>query len=316
MGARVILHADDFGLNRGVTDGIIRGFERGLLTSTALLANAPDAGRAVQVWKQLGSLQALDALPSSGPRRELGDPRRSFDLGVHLNLTQGRPLTADRFPEELLDPRGFFPGIVRVFARLQRQPTRFQAALRAELAAQIQFLVDHGLQPTHLNGHQYVEMISQVACLLPELLQQFRIDTVRVAMEPGLFRTVLCHDRRPAAWFLAVVKRQFARRFKSAIAPTGAAHPESYFGTAHAGRIDRSLVERFLTRASKDGMTEIAFHPAAADQAEGANNADGWHDPLAAARVAELELLESPALHGMLMVKPLRLGRLAQLKAA
>ncbi len=42
---RIVFHADDFGMNCAVTDGIVRGFQHGLITSTALLANAPDAGR-------------------------------------------------------------------------------------------------------------------------------------------------------------------------------------------------------------------------------------------------------------------------------
>ncbi len=44
---RIVFHADDFGMNRAVTDGILRGFQHGLITATSLLANAPDAARAI-----------------------------------------------------------------------------------------------------------------------------------------------------------------------------------------------------------------------------------------------------------------------------
>ena len=46
-------HADDFGMSRAASDGILHGFEHGLLTSTSLLANAPDAGRAMEQWPRL-----------------------------------------------------------------------------------------------------------------------------------------------------------------------------------------------------------------------------------------------------------------------
>ena len=39
----VVFHADDFGMNRAVNDGVLRGFEQGALTSASILANAPAA---------------------------------------------------------------------------------------------------------------------------------------------------------------------------------------------------------------------------------------------------------------------------------
>ena len=62
--------------------------------------------------KSLEADRAEARLPSMAVRRRLGDPDCPFDLGVHLNLTQGRPLT-DRYPPELLDAAGRFPGSLR-----------------------------------------------------------------------------------------------------------------------------------------------------------------------------------------------------------
>ena len=33
-----------------------------------------------------------------------------------------------------------------------------------------QWIIDHGVRPTHLNGHQYMELVPGVAELIPELL--------------------------------------------------------------------------------------------------------------------------------------------------
>ena len=89
---RIALHADDLGMNPAVTDGILQGFEQGLLTSTSLLSNAPDAARALDRWRQLESRRAQGSLASMARRQRLQDPAQPFDLGIHLNLTQGRPL--------------------------------------------------------------------------------------------------------------------------------------------------------------------------------------------------------------------------------
>ena len=119
---QIALHADDLGMNPAVTDGILQGFEQGLLTSTSLLSNAPDAARALDRWRQLESRREQGSLASTARRERLHDPAQPFDLGIHLNLTQGRPLTGARYPAELLDASGCFPGIFGLFRRLRRQP--------------------------------------------------------------------------------------------------------------------------------------------------------------------------------------------------
>ena len=312
----LVLHADDFGLNGAITAGILRGFEHGLLTSTALLANAPNAAAAIDAWKQLESRHATCGLASSPRRKALHDAGSPFDLGVHLNLTQGRPLTGKNYPGELLDQEGRFPGIFRLFWRLQRRGSNYDSAIRAELSEQIAYLVDRGWRPTHLNGHQYVELIPQVARVIPDLLAKFNIPAVRVAVEPGLHATILRYDGRLPAWLLAIVKRHFAGQFLRRISRGFALYPPTYFGTAHAGRIDARLVELFLRHAPGDGMIEIAFHPAVRGDHRAADNRDGWLDPLASRRVDELKFLESDALASLIKARDSRLGRLSGLTAA
>ena len=46
---RLVVNADDFGFSAGVTDGIVRSFKEGVLTSTTLIATMPDRERAVDL---------------------------------------------------------------------------------------------------------------------------------------------------------------------------------------------------------------------------------------------------------------------------
>jgi len=46
---QLILNADDFGLTRGVNEGIIRAHREGILTSATLMANAPAFDHAVEL---------------------------------------------------------------------------------------------------------------------------------------------------------------------------------------------------------------------------------------------------------------------------
>jgi chitin disaccharide deacetylase len=314
---RVFLHADDFGMNVSVTDGIIQGFRRGLLTSTSLLSNAPDAARALKLWKQLIDDQAAAQLPLHGSRSRLEDPFTRFDLGVHLNLTQGRPFTEDDYPDELLDEQGRFPGIFALFTRLKRHGVRLCRQIQNELARQVEFLLDRNLNPTHLNGHQYIEMLPVVAESIPQLLTRYDIHVVRVAEEQSLFRSTLLRKYSPHVWFLAHVKRMFAKRFHRRMEQIDVRYPGCFHGTAHAGKIDMSLIRLFLEEAESSRPVEISLHPANEITSNTTTvDADGWTDPLASSRPNELRLITSPELAEYLERHNFRLGRLAQLAAA
>ena len=69
---RLIINADDFGISRGVNIGIVEAAKAGVVTAASLIVNLPDFA------------DALD--------RTLSCP--ALSLGLHLNLTVGRPLTA------------------------------------------------------------------------------------------------------------------------------------------------------------------------------------------------------------------------------
>lgn len=309
--SQLVLHADDLGMSPAVDEGILQGFRRGLLTSTSLLSNAPDAAQALHEWKSLTADHAAGQLLSAESRKSLDDPGTPFDLGVHLNLTQGRPLTADRFPSELLDSEGRFPGIFRLFASLQRHGRRFHEAVLAELERQVQFVCDHGLTPSHLNGHQYIEMIPAITAIVETLLPRFGVKSVRVARERSLLRTTVLRGQ-PQRWPLAIVKRFFAERFRSRMDAMKMSHPDVFFGTAHAGSIDLALLQQFLAAARGISRVEVALHPGTASVGPCVTDqTDGWHDPLANARPHELAMLTSPELPAMLKTAGWRLGRLS-----
>jgi predicted glycoside hydrolase/deacetylase ChbG (UPF0249 family) len=319
----LVLHADDFGMNEAVSRGILQGFMQGLLTSTSILTNAPDVARAIAHWRDLQSRFAQHDLPSIQARQQLSDSPAPFDLGIHLNLTQGRPLTAGRYPASLLDAHGRFPGVFGLARRLLNSGWKYRAAIQRELAAQIDVLIDHAITPTHLNAHQYIDMFPVVAAIIPVLLETYSIRVVRVPWERDLTQTTLLRRSdlvpwRLGNWCLGQVKRMFAFHHLVQMTRRGVAHPAGYFGTSHAGRIDLDLMQRFISSAGR-GLTEIGMHPGLAasngttsdmhiDSVE-----DGWQDPLADRRPGELELLTSPDLIALLQQQDIRLGRLSEL---
>ncbi len=45
----LIVNADDFGYSRGINRGIVEAHERGIVTSTTMMVNAPATGEAVEL---------------------------------------------------------------------------------------------------------------------------------------------------------------------------------------------------------------------------------------------------------------------------
>src|SRR6201996_9739990 len=69
----LIINADDFGLSSIVNRAILSGMEEGLVTSTSMMANMPGFEHGVGLARVHAKLAGR--------------------IGVHLNLTEGPPLT-------------------------------------------------------------------------------------------------------------------------------------------------------------------------------------------------------------------------------
>lgn len=129
---RLIVNADDFGRSPGVDAGIVAAFERGIVTATTLMANAPGAERA------------------AGLARE----RPVLDVGVHLVLTYARPLSDPASIPSLVDPDGAFPRSPSAILGMER--VRAEEAL-VEYRAQyerVRELLGHA--PSHIDTHHWV----------------------------------------------------------------------------------------------------------------------------------------------------------------
>ncbi|WP_460167636.1 carbohydrate deacetylase [Thermostilla marina] len=307
----VFLHADDFGMSNWVNAGIRRAFVEGLLTGTSLLANGPAAERALAMWRELDGLRKDRALASSAKRRMLDDRSERFDLGVHLNLTEGRPLT-DGFPTAFTDSNGCFLGIRRLFPRLVLFGRRHHQAIETELRAQITYLLDHGIRPDHLNGHEYVETAPTIAPIVVRLAREYAIPYVRRAVELRPFVGLRHGKHSPSDYALAVVKQSFARRFGRRLRAAGLAANDAFIGANHAGKIRLPLLESLIPQAVARGVRhlEIGLHPAEPAPDESPHAHDGWHDPLASQRPEETRLSVDDGLLGLLQQACCRLGRM------
>ena len=140
MEKRLIINADDFGLSHGITRGILLTHRQGLLTSTSLMVNQPATEYAAR---------RAPEVPGLG-------------VGIHLNLTEGKPVLPREMVSTLVNAAGEFIGPSAMGRRLLRWEAS-PREIEAEFRAQIQLMKSLGLEPTHADSHHRIHMYPAAA---------------------------------------------------------------------------------------------------------------------------------------------------------
>ena len=134
---KIILCADDFGQNQGISEGILNLASQGRISAISCMVNTAS-------WHpQCASLRKYD---------EIG-------LGLHLNFTHGEPLSVE-WQREVGD---VFPSLSALILKSISSKVIF-----AEIEAQIaQFKQDISAWPTFIDGHQHIHQLPLISdCLL------------------------------------------------------------------------------------------------------------------------------------------------------
>lgn len=164
----LIVNADDFGLTRGVSRGILDAHAKGIVTSTTLIVNRP-------IEPAL-----IDELKASG-----------LGVGLHMNLTLGAPVASATRVASLVDAEGKF---IRDAREAAKRANRDEA--RIELGTQIDvFRKIVGEFPTHLDTHHHIGRHEPILELVLEFARAIKVpvrsqdDQVRAAARRLRLRT-------------------------------------------------------------------------------------------------------------------------------
>lgn len=155
---RIIVNADDLGISEPVNEAIFQGMQRKVITSATLLANGPAVKSVARELRRF--------------------PDCSF--GVHLNLTEFEPVCPEshRDLKPILNENKCFNGNrireVHISVRMMR-------AIFREWCAQVETLIQLGVEPSHFDGHHHVHTIPQMLPVLRALRKRYKIDRVRIS---------------------------------------------------------------------------------------------------------------------------------------
>ncbi|PYX31490.1 MAG: hypothetical protein DMG77_06730 [Acidobacteria bacterium] len=275
---QLIINADDFGFTPGVNRAIVEAHTRGVVTSSTLMANGPAFAEAAN-------------LARTAPR---------LSIGCHVVLIDGDPvLPAERIPT--LTARNsatpHFRDGLKAFAARALTGRINPEEVEAEACAQIRKIQSTGISISHIDTHKHTHLFPAVLRPLLKAASGCGVRAVRNPFGPRLPFESTQLLARPNLWtrFLEVrVLRQFAGKFRDAVAKEGFSTPDGTLGIEVTGALDDTLF-RAIAQSIPEGTWEFVCHP-------GYNDADlqGAKTRLRESRQTELQVLTSPHARKML----------------
>ena len=213
MRPEIIVNADDFGLDGQTNRAILAAFEQALLSSCSIMPNMPGFEEACELAEE---------------------HHLSGRIGLHFNLSEGRPLTSAMAAcRRLCCEDGSFRGRGRVF---RLSPLDAQA-VEEELDAQLDACVRHGIRPIHLDSHHHYHTEWAIGTIAIRLARRHSVPRIRLSRNLGKG--------------LGVAKQTYKGLYNKRLARHGLARCR-HFGSAEDVR---------SVLASLRGGVEIGVHP-------------------------------------------------------
>jgi len=228
---KVIINADDFGLSKGVNEGIVLAHQNGILTSTSLMANMPGFAQAVELAKQ---------------NEKLG-------VGLHLNIVRGQPLSPVNKVNSLLNKeQNFFTNIFIILRKLWSKKIKRQE-IELEFRAQIEKILKNKIQISHFDSEKHIHCLPSLLKIVLKLGKEYNIKKIRYINEycftPRLFQSAK-----------SIFASLSCLRMKEKIIENGILIPDRSYGICKSGRMSSPGIKKILANL-KDGVTEIVVHP-------------------------------------------------------
>jgi len=162
MNTKLIISADDFGCNSNINVAISDSFNRNLCTNTSLIVNMPLTEEAVEIAY-----------------------RNKFEhkVGLHINLTEGRPLTDSiRRLNLFCDEEGNFNAAfhTNTLTRLYLN-TKIIGIIREEINEQLEKYIKYKFELLHLDSHHHIHTDYAIFKAIKPLIKKYNVKSMRIS---------------------------------------------------------------------------------------------------------------------------------------
>jgi predicted glycoside hydrolase/deacetylase ChbG (UPF0249 family) len=269
MTKQLIITGDDYGLCAPVNEAIEECLAAGTMGATCVMANMPESEAAATLRRK--------------------HPESS--IGLHWNITQGRPLLGPAAVPSLVDGSGQFAGALRwrwLSGRVDRRE------VRAELTAQYERFRALAGAADFWNTHQNVHVSPGLFQFFVALGKDLKIPAMRSHERrtlPASGSAAGFHARHPGYW----LKGQVIRRWSNEARAAGMRMPDGrlYLPGYQPGNYTLTVLLARLDWRSVGAAVELVIHPAKKLDAK-------LFGGLTDSRLREYEIFRNPKLAGSL----------------
>jgi len=257
MKKSIVLCADDFGQAEVISGGILNLIQLGRISATSCLVNMPD-------W----------ALHASYLRPVIG----KVDIGLHFNLTLGRPLSnIFRANYGHVFPSLSWWMAYALIGKLNKN------VIASELQAQLDTFMEHLGLPTHIDGHQHLHQFPLIQdVVLTEYQNRFKASLPKPYVRLSLLRTM--GKGAMTRIKMMTINRMGGTSLQKKLLQLGVPHNRDFSGVYSFDTDNyRQLFKEYLSSTYDGGM--IICHPAMSKQIS--------HDAIANARWQEYQYFTS-----------------------
>lgn len=233
---KIIINADDFGLDSQVNQSIIKCFKEGVLTSCSILANASRLNEAIELSRSIPN----------------------FDVGIHLNLTQGKPILPSPQVKTLIDKQGYFYNYFYFFWNLYQNKINFEE-IEKELNAQINKLKSKNIKISHTDSHQHIHMFPQILPIVVKLLKEHHINKIRHPKE-DFFSGFDQNSFFSKKWYKKIILLTVCLLQKNVLLKSNLKSPDFFQGMFYSENLNTNKLIKIIEK-TKEGVTEIMVHP-------------------------------------------------------
>jgi len=228
----LIVNADDFGLDNNISIGVEKTIQYGIVKSISFITNASAFEDSVRIIKRY----------------------KEVSVGIHLNLTDGKPVSRGPGIDFLLNEKSAFCGDhLKTIYSVISKPS-YLPVIKAEFTAQIENLLDSGLKVSHIDSHGHIHLLPQLFPAVMELAKTFHIPYVRIPKERMFYHGL------PAKWGNILAINLLAKLAVSNLKKEKLKHVNDFIGIENAGKITKEKLISLIRKISY-GVTELAVHP-------------------------------------------------------
>jgi predicted glycoside hydrolase/deacetylase ChbG (UPF0249 family) len=242
---RLIVNADDFGLTSGVNRAIIECHQRGIVTSTTLMANSSEFAGAVESVKRL-------VPQGTGP---------ALGIGCHVVLADGGPvLPPSQVPSLVVPGTGLFYSSIQQLAK-QALTHRFRPEeIEAEAIAQFRKIQAAGITISHFDAHKHAHIFPSILKPLLRAAAVCGVPALRNPFEPVFSMPIPSLLRIPVRYAEVLALRSFRAKFYSMVAESGLRTTDGSLGLIATGTLNVANLVSLLDRL-QPGVWELVSHP-------------------------------------------------------